>query len=783
MHKKRPSIPNICRTLWAVIVILLLAPAKSVKAQVSIQRSFYVEDSIDHTPLGFALIKFTKIGNPVPKTMELRANSAGIIELTGILAKDSIAFTIELPGYQSYRGRCLAKDLYLRHIPLQSDTHELHGVTVHADSRRIRFKPAEMRINWNKFTKSPSEPLASVIKRVPTIINKSPDKNTLSLQTGGGKKIAIFLDGRKLSDQEVQSLPAMMIAKASLVTFPSVLDAADNTAILYLSSNMFAYNYSFDEINLNYDIGRTGPSFTFRHTQKKGLWSNNVFINGYHYKMPESYTNINIDGQDFQRDTSKSSVNTLLIMASLTKKSVKNNLFTIGVLSNLFKGGSDSRHLQNDNTSSVSSFSSHGNNTLINATLYAAWRNKAASGNTWQLHASSTFQPNSKSDYQQKTPTSIYSSTNTQEQLYALSGRYLLKKTKLGDLDWSSSFSLGAKASFDKTANLFNQNTNPATSIQSSQQYATYGGVSSAITGEKLKIEGSLLGNYAWQKGYSFTHFSNGYIYPKLVFSYAPDDKQSISLSLTATTLRPSFKMAVTDSSYSNNWMISKGNQGLRTEHNYHLDLLYNLSLRHFTFEAEGEQIYYNNGIVQVWDLQKTPVIQLTSSYQNLNYIDRSLSVTTSYDLGDALYLTWSGQLHHLSFKQKELPADFQNGYYLSSQLNINYYSKHAGNYALIGSWDGNPLTYLKQSKTHPELNFNYDYDLTRTLNISAGLYDILGTGGWRKVVIYNRYNQLTDANKRTFSLGLTWKFGQLFGNTQAGSVNSAAVPNDTKKL
>src|SRR5690606_3734623 len=139
--------------------------------------------------------------------------------------------------------------------------HDLETVTVKADSRGVHYKPGEIQIRWNKYARSPSEPLSNVIQRMPNIISKSLDKNTLSLETSGGRKVSVFLDGRRLSDQEVQALPAMMIAKASLVTFPSALDAQAGNAVLYLSSSMFAYNYSYNDLSACYDLGRTGPSF------------------------------------------------------------------------------------------------------------------------------------------------------------------------------------------------------------------------------------------------------------------------------------------------------------------------------------------------------------------------------------------------------------------------------------------------------------------------------------------------------------------------------------------
>lgn len=774
-------------SIFIFLIIQILSATifnKQLQAQVSIQRSFYVEDSLDHTPLGFALMEFIKIEDPQHKSHQLRANSRGIIELTGAVSTDSIQFTIHVPGYKTLHGTSRVRNLYLSHISLQSESHTLNAVTVQANTRKIRYKPGEMQIRWNKFSRSPSETIASVIKRIPGIINKSLDKNTLNLETTGNKKLTVFLDGRKLSDQEVQSLPAMMIAKASLVTFPSALDATDNSAVLYLSSNMFAYNYSFDNLNLNYDWGRSGPSFTWQHAQKKGLWSNNIMINGYHYAMPATNTSVDINQSAFQKDSTVSTINSLVLMASLTKKSVKNNLFTIGVYSNLYKGNADGFHTNYGSMGdNGNSFSSQIKSSFINATIYAAWRYKTNKGNIWQLHTSGTFQPKNSFDYNTSNSYGLQSASNTKEQLFSLGAKYALKKTTLGQFDWQNSFTIGTKATHSQTQRSINGQTTSTNAKEKRQEYALYSGVASSISNDKWKIEGSVMGNYGWQNGYRFTQFTNGYIYPKFVFSFAPNDRQSVSLSLSATTLRPSIKMGITDSSYTSNWVISKGNQQIQSEHDYNLDLLYNISIGAFTFEIEGEQVYYNNGIVHGWHIEQNPTVQLISTYQNLDYFDRSISLMSSFQPVDGLYLKWSGSIHRLSFRQADLPKDYKDGYYLNTNLNLNYYDKKLGNFALIGNWDGNPLIYQKRTRTHPKISLSYDYDLSKSFNISAGFYDIFASGQWKRSLIYGGLDQLTNANNRTFSLGLTWKFGQLFGTAAAGSINASSVPNDTKKL
>src|SRR5690606_7829691 len=160
---------------------------------------------------------------------------------------------------------------------------------------------------------------------------------------------------------------------------------------------------------------------------KTGLWSNNVMINGYHYAMPATTTDIDIDGAPYQHDSASSDINSLILVASLTKKSLKNNLFTIGVNTTLYKGDGKGYHQDSGGGSTPNAFNSNIDSRLMNATLYAAWHYRTGRGNTWQVNGTGTIQPTNKTEYQSTGTNIIESVANTPSQTYSLGAGYILK--------------------------------------------------------------------------------------------------------------------------------------------------------------------------------------------------------------------------------------------------------------------------------------------------------------------------------------------------------------------
>lgn len=662
-------------------------------------------------------------------------------------------------------------------------------ITVNSRYKRYSIKPNKISFDWNYYQKTPMDPIAKTIEKLPHITNKSLNPMHPDLTTIGDKKLAVFLDGRRLSEAEILSLPSILVAQASLVTFPNVTDAGENTAIIYLTSASNLYSYHFEEIRGALDLGTTGPSITYRHSGKKGSWSNNLLLNAYSYRYKNSYTNHNYHDTLYQKDVLSDKSKALLFSGTMTKVGEKGSLLTIGLFGNLSNAGnngtSNNYTQQTDNM-----FYSSTKSINMNGGIFSNWRYTNKKGSTWKLNSNFNYRPLSTFTYDQKVTDSnagdihfLHSESKPRGFDMGLGGSFSFKKKSLNKFSYTSGYTLSYRYRYDELYNSIMYNGNVEMQDKQFTQSDFYAGYWGKLESKSLSLNLSVIGNYSFPNGYYMPFFQKSYIYPRLVLGYSISKKKSLTLSFSIPTYRPSFSSMIADSSYRNNWLKKEGNRFLKAERDFNTEVMYSLETGAFSIEALLSISYASNAIVD--GLVKDTLVSgfsFLSTYFNTDYWEKKFSFNVDYSPVKNLKASLNTEVGYGIFKWPVLKTGFQRGYFYNSNIKVSYSRAKYGDISLFANWDARELSFMEKSRQWAYVDLFYSTTLSKSLNCDVGIYDIFNSKG-NQLNIFNE-GLVTDISqkRRTISISLVWRLGQLFAMRSATSDSSSKAPDDIKK-
>ncbi|WP_447643110.1 MULTISPECIES: hypothetical protein [Chitinophagaceae] len=710
---------------------------------------------------------------------ELLGNAYGLIDLSMLHQNDTISFHITCNNYDTISSINVVKDMFNKVFFLsQKVVRELQGVSVNYVKKNVALKPNEIKYNWSRYMKNMFAPLSATISQLPFITNSSLNPKAISLETIGKKKVKVFLDGRQLSESEILSLPSVSIAKATLITFPNASDSQDDSAILYLTTVNFAYEYAYNEISMGYDVGVRGPSLTYRHTEKKGAWSNNVFINAYDYKFPCSITKRAFNHNVFQIDTALSHSSSLVLSTSITRQGRNGDLLTLGLYGNLSRGRSD-----NNSFSFVSNdfLKSKMSNDYVGGGLFVHYQWRIKNGNMMKVSGNLNSSPLNNFSFDNIGGADQLSSISKQKEWSSgLSARYTLRSQELGNWKWQQSFDVGFRY---KRSSLMRQ-INDVESMENNimKEYGLFAGYAMKLSENNYSIDVSLVGNLSENKGYKVDNYQKGYFLPKLSVGYSINDNNDLSFSFSMPTYRPNLSSLVTDSSYSNNWSLTKGNNELKSEHQFKSELLFTSTMNSLSIESSLGTSFFHNGIVNALTLDKPNSYLFISNWKNLNYWIHDISINVNYSWKNGLTISSNNMFSYISFADNSLSNSYRKGFYFNGNLKVGCSKEKLGGLSLMLNWIPIERSYFLYSKRKPSLDFSYSKSISRKVDIFVGIYDILNTEGFRNSFYDNSLNYYQIQKKRSLSLSLTWKIGEMFGVRTAGDNSSNIIISDTKK-
>lgn len=760
----------------------------SLQAQTNIQKSIFIKDKLNNNAVAYALFSYILKKDTTKKKREMRANEKGIIDLSvfSAIENDTIFFEFSSPGYQIYRDTANLKNIYLRTFYIEPSEEDLKDVTVSANVHNNIVKPNEIQIAWNRYKKNDADPLLRTIAKIPFVINKSINPNEVDLSAIGGKKLIIYLDGRRLSEAEIKAIPSTMVSKASLVTFPSAVDAARDEAVLYLTSKNYAYTFSYQEIDGNYALGSmNGPSLTFRYTQKKGLWSNNVLLSGYQYDFAPHYGERYWQDNIFQKDSGRDSKSRSLILNTyVTREGLKKSLLTFGLVGNFVSSKKRSNIWKlSDNYSN--SFEDKTAFDHVNTTFITNWRKVLPSGNVLLVNGNVGLTPVRKNLYEQyyginNTEPEIYSQSDQNNRSAGASAKYSLQKKKLRKANWDNSFTIGYRYTLQRNEIENNSKQEQNVNIFRNSEHSVYAGYSTKLVLEKVSFEASAVGNYALQNGFEQVNYKSAYLYPRIVSSYTFNNAQSLSFSFSAPVYRPSLYM-LSGSSLSSNWLINEGNSLLKAEKNLDAELVYTLSLDKFTLQSSFRQDYSKDGIVTALlpgDIARKDFI---NTYLNRDFVKRSVSMLMNIEFTGEFSVKVEGSVVNALFHDDMLSDIYRKSTYIKGRINVDYVSK-MGYLNLMFNYDPRNIAYMQRTEKGGVLDISYEKELRKNLTAILYVNDILGDSRNKKTYYAGGLNSFDYAKGRNINIGFRWLIGEQFFVKSAGTGTGDAIPADIKK-
>ncbi|MFT4092076.1 MAG: hypothetical protein QM640_00460 [Niabella sp.] len=776
--------------LIALFFLLSFLKYNNGAAQQGVQ-SIYLYSADDASPIPYAFFFYHIKNSNSKKEIELSSNQAGIINLTGPKATDSICFMAAYPGFDTLRNCDLVKNLYGKRLYLKRTEHPLDTVSVKSNYKGYTVKPNEISVNWSHYQAAPTDPLVKTITKLPHITNKSINPIQPNLQTIGNKKVIVYFDGRRLSDAEIISLPSILIAQAKLVTYPPVTDAAENTAVLYLSSAGNLYAYHFEEIRAAFNLGATGPSITYRHAGKKGNWSNDLMLNMYKYSFKENYLTQYYQDDLYQKDTLKSKSQSLVFSGSVTHEGQNGDLLSMGLFGNVSQASNNGISANYSTPADISNFFSTTKNINANGGLYVSWMHINKKGNTLQLNSTFNYRPVGSFSYEQKTFLNtgtasdlLNSKSKPTEYDAGIGGRLSLKKKKIGNLAYTSGFNMSFLYRTDEAHNMITTVGGSTDQRNRLSQSNFYGGYWGKFEGKAASLNLSLLGNYAIPSESKLLNYNKGYLYPRLVGGYTINKKQSLTVSLSAPTYRPAFSSMIADSSFRNNWLKRLGNYSLKAEHAYNSEILYNLEWgKAFSLETALAVNYTSNGLVNGIVLDTTATnISFLSAYYNVNYLTKQFSMNLDYTPQKNLKISLGGIFGRRNFYKQNLNPGFRNGNFYNGNVRLDYSSVKCGDFTFLTNWDGQDFTFMKKEQHYVYADMFYSRPLSKSLTFNLGLYDIFNSAAKKNSYYNTGINTYAIQNRRTISISLIWKIGQLFATKSAADNSSIKNPDDIKK-
>lgn len=764
--------------LTACLFMLFLNSAPSY-AQMSFQKSFFVKDTGNRS-IPYPIFRYTKKSKTSTKLLEIRGNEAGVIDLSTLGAKDTLMIELGAVGYESFRDTVVVNTLYVKTIQLQLKEEVLKQVEVSSSSKKVRLHPDAVEFNWNKYKIDNTSSIVKTIAKLPFIMNTSSDPNNPVLKGIGGKNIIVYLNGRRLNDMELRAIPSSMVNKATLVHFPSAMDGGDNDAVLYLTSAFFAYQYAFSELTANGDVlgGTNGISLQHRGAFKKGLWSGNHLLNFGAFASADAIRDRKLNDVLIEQSTSMNNTSRNFSgLGILTREGLDGSLTTIGTTLNISKAKGDNAI---NRLGANPNLFSEGVGEYVSSSVFLGWKKTDKKGRSWLLNSAIDYLPYSANLFTLHDSLHTFNLTSNQHDnriVGGISGRLLGKKIRFAENDFTHSFQLGYNYTMNQATYA---GSRPENKYQT-QESALFAALQAKLTNNKYSIEGSILGNYSIQYGYKIANYTNAYVYPRLVSSYKINEKNTVSLSLSARTYRPSVGMFVDDSLYKSNWTASQGNNQLKSEVSYNAELLYSFSGENVSSSVSFRHANYQNGLVREFVPHATDHSLYISKWINDDYWRNTLSAMLNVDFTQSFSVKVNASLVQYHFNDKRLTGLYKNGWYAFGSLAANY--TH-GNHelSLSSKWYNNVVSFMSNTERLPSVSFDYEIKLLKNLRGAISVRDIFNTSNQSYTNYFYGVSSSYNRLGRTLGISLTWTIGDMFPTKAAGGSANDALLNDQKR-
>lgn len=757
------------------VTTLALAFFILFKAEAQIQVN--IRDNSDKKEIPFATILVNSLKQK--KSSNFIADTKGNVAIPNTFTSaDTVEIKISMVGYQSVDTMLLLTTGAILRFYLTPTAQTLDKIVVDGKND-VSLAPDRISLKFSKYAQRPTEVLNETIGRLPGIVQTAPG----SFKAIGDKNVSVYMDGRKLTSVELAALPSMLIAKAELVTFPSLIDGGENESVLYLTSTTNIAYLSFTEFTGGYSVGLEGPSIMIKHTTRTKKWISNFSINYYSYKNDSKLSLSDNQINYTQSDRTEARLSAAKFNYLATRVFAPQNMLTLGFFGDfsfIKQGIQYSRAEASDIKNGINLYKQR----TLPITAFIAWNKKLKTGNNLMLQMV-YVNKSSKSDFSDNENSTLetFSSINkSKEHTLMSSAVFKLKNLTLNKGSMSNSFSIG---------HIFSRNTTEIDNIHSSNDnysgtqtftdnnfYSSYG-VSYAKNNWKLDF--SSVFSYLYRTTESKSQH-NPYFYPRLVVSKKVNNSNTVGASFSNPKYRPEVNTLLVDTFSINNWSKKIGNGDLRNEKNYKLELLhtYNNSSSGIFIQTSFSSNHYKDAILTGRSRDTSESVGYLTGYYNENYHQFILS--NNFRISKIKNVTISSlvNLRHTGFANKDLSGSiYKNQYSIDGTINV---TAIMGKGVLTSSFNYRTpsLSYLQRIIKYPDLTFFYMLKLSNSFRLDLNATNIFNNAGRQMLEEYVGLVHKSRNNTRMIGVSLTWTIGSQIPVMAAG--DGSKIINDTKQ-
>lgn len=761
------------RIAKAFIIVFIFVSTNSYSQNATL--TIVIKDSLRKEAIIYP--SFLGIVTKAKIKVSLMGNEGGILTVS-LKRTDTITGQITSSGYEpaTIVVTTLLPNPYVVYLaPLNN---VMKNIEIGVD--KVRVQPGKVSMRFDKYIVREMESLNETIGRLPGILSKGKS----DFYGVGGKKLIVYLDGRQLSDAELQALPSLTVAKADLVNFPSPIDADERSAVLYLTSSEKAYQYSYTELSGNYGVGIQGPGAALRRVTKKGSWSSSLLLNIYKYKYQPAYNVSTNDLSFYQSDVITSKSQSAIGNFSVTHENLRGSLWTTGIIINNFNDKSVGNSFL-DKQGTRTSLISNSSNNSFDGTVFSSYRMKSKKGSSWVFSAIFTRGLIRQKYFFEETNQSFQwagSDFKNNKWFSSLTAKRIMKTKVVKGYEIKNQFIGGVNI---RDGNIFQTNISgkkDGSGITSKVSYHSevvekglYGGFQNEIGKRIWKIETGAILNYSFNNNSNIV-YQPFYLFPQITGSYKFKKSKSLSLSISYPVRRPDVSFLVSDTSFVSNWLKKTGNNKLETEKNLSASLLFTSSSAKLFFQAEGRQQFFDKGIVSAFvPLQSGTEYSLV--YLNQNYRLSKVSLFATYSFDVLVSMNLSVIYRNMNFQQN-FYAGFNRRSWVNSDATLSY-TKGKGSFSVIVNGDFFDFIFLKKSRLTPSLSFSGYYQLNRKFILYANVNDVFNSKGDIDITRAFHLTQQNNIPLRQISLSLSWIIGQSFNVKSAG--DGKPIADDVK--
>ncbi|MFT3827439.1 MAG: hypothetical protein QM731_26185 [Chitinophagaceae bacterium] len=736
-----------------------------------------IRDSPDKKEIPFATILITSLKQK--KSATYVADVKGNVTISNAFPPgDTVQLQITVVGYQPVDTTLLLTTGAVLRFYLTPAARTLTEVAVNGKND-VSLAPDRISLKFSKYTQRPTEVLNETIGRLPGIIQTAPG----NFKAIGDKSVSVYMDGRKLTSVELAALPSVLIAKAELVTFPSLIDGGENESVLYLTSTTNIAYLSFTELTGGYTVGMQGPSAMIKHTTRTKKWISNFSINYYSYKNNAKLSLSDNQSKYTQSDKTESRLTAAKFNYLATRVFAPQNMLTFGFFGDL---SFVKQNIQYSRSQAVDS--KDGNNIYKQRTLpitaFMAWNKKYKTGNNVTLQMVYVNR-NTKSDFSDIENITLdnFSSINKgKEHTLTSSAVMKFKNLTLNKGSLSNSVSIG---------HVFSRNTTQIDNIYSSggdysgtQTFSDnnfYGSYATSYAKNDWKLDLSLLFSYLYRTTESKS-YNNPYFYPRLVVSRKINSSNSVGASFSNPKYRPEVNTLLADTFSINNWSKKVGNGDLKNEKNYKIELLHTYSNNSagIFIQTSLSSNYYKDAILTGRTRDTSASAGYLTGYYNENYHQFILSNNFRFSKIKNVTISSLINLRHTGFTNKDLNGSlYKNQYSIDGSINV---SAIMGKGVLTSSFNYRTpsLSYLQRITKYPDLSLFYSLKLNNSFRLDLNATNIFNNSGRQMLEEYVGLVSKSRNSTRMVGVSLTWTIGSQIPVMAAG--DGSKIINDTKQ-